>query len=76
MTEDQRGPKQQSWRSKPGCLPVAAGIGLVVIGVPMLVCPGPGIASIVLGLSLIGVGLGIRRPKAGGDSGTHEPGPR
>ncbi len=30
---------------------------LVAIGIPMLVCPGPGIASILLGLSLIAAGL-------------------
>lgn len=31
------------------------GVALVILGVPMLVCPGPGLASILLGLALIGV---------------------
>lgn len=47
--------------SKPGCLPVGVGVALVVMGIPMLICPGPGIGSILLGVSLIGVGLGVKR---------------
>lgn len=54
-----------SWRSKPGCLPVGVGLVLVAVGIPMLVCPGPGIGSILLGVSLIAIGLGIKRPGGG-----------
>lgn len=56
-----------SWRERRGCLPVGAGVVLVLLGIPMLVCPGPGIASILLGVSLIAVGLGIKPPRRPGD---------
>jgi hypothetical protein len=46
-------------RARSGCLSVAAGLVLVCIGIPMLVCPGPGIAAIAAGLGMIG--FGIRR---------------
>ena len=46
---------------KRGCGSIAAGIILVLIGIPMLVCPGSGIASIAAGVGMIAVGLGIGR---------------
>lgn len=45
-----------------GCISVASGIALMLLGVPMLVCPGPGIATIVLGFGLVLKGLGVRPP--------------
>jgi len=48
-----------------GCLPVAAGIALVLIGIPMLVCPGPGVAVIASGFGMIAVGLGLKRGNKG-----------
>jgi len=44
-----------------GCLSVIGGVLLVLIGIPMLVLPGPGIASILGGLALIARGFGLRR---------------
>jgi len=46
---------------KRGCGSVIAGVILVLIGIPMLVCPGPGMASIAAGVGMIAVGLGISR---------------
>ncbi len=46
---------------KRGCGSVFAGIVLVLIGIPMLVCPGPGMASVAAGIGMIAVGLGVRR---------------
>jgi len=46
---------------KRGCGSVFAGIALVLIGIPMLVCPGPGMASIAAGIGMIAVGLGANR---------------
>jgi hypothetical protein len=46
---------------KRGCGSVLAGIVLVLIGIPKLVCPGPGIASIAAGVGMIAIGLGISR---------------
>jgi hypothetical protein len=43
-----------------GCLSVGVGVVLVLVGIPMLVCPGPGIATIALGSGLILTGLGLR----------------
>ncbi|MDZ4654745.1 MAG: hypothetical protein U1F44_02550 [Coriobacteriia bacterium] len=43
-----------------GCLTVGVGVVLVVAGIPMLVCPGPGIATIALGSGLVLTGLGLR----------------
>lgn len=55
--------------SRPGCLPVAVGAVLVLLGIPMLICPGPGIGSILLGVSLIAIGLGVRRKTDDGSGG-------
>jgi hypothetical protein len=44
-----------------GCGSVFAGIVLVLIGIPMLVCPGPGMASIAAGIGMIAVGLDLHR---------------
>ncbi len=43
-----------------GCLTVGIGVVLVLVGIPMLVCPGPGIATIALGSGLVLTGLGLR----------------
>lgn len=53
-------------RRRGGCLWVVLGSFLVLIGIPMLVLPGPGLVSIGAGVALIMRGLGIRRP--GGDA--------
>jgi hypothetical protein len=52
-----------------GCISLAGGLVLVLIGIPMLVCPGPGLVTIVAGLGMIGAALGLRR-----QSGTDKPG--
>jgi hypothetical protein len=46
---------------KRGCFTVALGVVLVLAGIPMLVCPGPGMAAIAAGIGMIGVGLGLKR---------------
>lgn len=40
---------------------LALGIVLVLVGIPMLVCPGPGIGSILAGVGLIAYGITGRR---------------
>ena len=44
-----------------GCLAVALGIMLTLVGIPMLICPGPGMAVVTAGLGMVGVGLGLKR---------------
>lgn len=44
-----------------GCISLAGGLVLVLIGIPMLVCPGPGLVTIMAGLGMIGAALGVRR---------------
>jgi hypothetical protein len=44
-----------------GCGSVVVGSILVLVGVPMLICPGPGMAAILAGLGMIGVGLGLKK---------------
>lgn len=46
-----------------GCAALAGGVALVLLGIPMLVLPGPGIAAILAGLALVAKGLGLR-PRA------------
>lgn len=46
---------------RKGCLPLILGVLLVLIGIPMLVCPGPGVAAIAAGLGMIGASLGIKK---------------
>ncbi|MDI6902060.1 MAG: PGPGW domain-containing protein [Anaerosomatales bacterium] len=46
--------------SRSGCASFVLGGILVLIGVPMLVCPGPGIATILAGLGLMGFGTARR----------------
>lgn len=48
-------------RGSRGCGSIAIGTLLVLIGIPMLICPGPGMAAILSGLGMIGVGLGIKK---------------
>jgi len=43
-----------------GCLTAGIGVVLVLIGIPMLVCPGPGMAVIALGTGMVLAGLGLR----------------
>jgi hypothetical protein len=33
----------------------------VLFGIPMLICPGPGLATIAAGVAMIAASLGIRR---------------
>lgn len=40
-----------------GLVQVAVGAGLVLIGIPMLILPGPGLLSIVGGMALAGYGM-------------------
>lgn len=44
-----------------GCVSIVLGTLLVLIGIPMLICPGPGVAVILAGLGMIGVGLGLKQ---------------
>jgi hypothetical protein len=44
-------------RDSRGCGGVVLGSILVLIGIPMLICPGSGLAVILAGLGMIGVGL-------------------
>lgn len=53
-----------------GCLGVPGGLVLVLIGIPMLVCPGPGLVTMMAGLGMIGAALGLRRKP--GSPGTGE----
>ena len=48
-------------RGSRGCGSVVMGTLLVLVGIPMLICPGPGVAVILAGLGMIGVGLGIKK---------------
>lgn len=59
------GSGQDAQTGRRGCLTVAAGLVLVAVGIPMLVCPGPGVATIAAGLGMIAVGLGIKRREGG-----------
>lgn len=44
-----------------GCVGLALGVLLVLIGIPMLVCPGPGMASILAGGAMIAASLGLTK---------------
>ena len=46
---------------------IIGGIILILIGIPMLVCPGPGIISIVTGISMVLAGTGLKVPKSDGN---------
>lgn len=48
-------------RGSKGCGSVVLGSILVLVGIPMLICPGPGMATILAGLGMIGVGLGLKK---------------
>lgn len=47
-------------RHRRGCFPVILGGMTVLVGIPMLVCPGPGMAVIAAGVGMIAAGLGLR----------------
>lgn len=47
--------------SRRGCFAVVGGIVMVLAGIPMLVCPGPGLVTILAGFGMIGAGLGLKR---------------
>ncbi len=51
-----------------GCASFVLGGILVLIGIPMLVCPGPGIASILAGLGLMGFGSARRMAENDADA--------
>ena len=61
QTRDGSGSERPSEPKRRSGVLVGLGVGLVVVGVPMLVLPGPGILSIAAGAGLISRGLG--RPK-------------
>lgn len=42
------------------CLLVAGGVIVTLVGVPLLILPGPGIGAIALGIGMIATGLGWR----------------
>lgn len=42
------------------------GLLLVLVGIPMLVCPGPGIAAIAAGLGMLGVDVARKNRQEGG----------
>jgi hypothetical protein len=42
-------------------LVVGAGVVLVILGIPMLALPGPGLLTIAAGAGLVAVGLGRRK---------------
>ncbi|TLM76295.1 MAG: hypothetical protein FDZ70_06745, partial [Actinobacteria bacterium] len=44
-----------------GCATGCLGALLVLVGIPMLVCPGPGAATIASGLAMIGASFARRR---------------
>jgi hypothetical protein len=44
-----------------GCASFAIGALLVLVGIPMLVCPGPGMVTIASGLGMMGIGAMRRR---------------
>lgn len=46
-----------------GCVSVFLGSGMILIGIPMLICPGPGLATIVAGAGMVAAGLGLRMKK-------------
>ncbi|MBN2839520.1 MAG: hypothetical protein JXP37_00995 [Coriobacteriia bacterium] len=54
-------PQVQKTRGSRGCGGIVIGVLLVLIGIPMLICPGPGMAVILSGLGMIGVGLGLKK---------------
>ncbi len=56
LTAPERAP-----RGSRGCGSVVLGSILVLVGIPMLICPGPGMATILAGLGMIGVGLGLKK---------------
>lgn len=37
------------------------GVILILVGIPMLVCPGPGAAVILTGAGMVAAGLGLSR---------------
>lgn len=47
-------------KRRGSCLWLVLGTVLVLLGIPMLVLPGPGIAAILGGLAMIVKGLGVR----------------
>lgn len=51
---------QQASKRRGSCLWLVLGTLLVLLGIPMLVLPGPGIAAILGGLAMIAKGLGVR----------------
>lgn len=54
-------PSGRAPRGSRGCGGVVLGSILVLVGIPMLICPGPGMAVILAGLGMIGVGLGLKK---------------
>jgi uncharacterized membrane protein HdeD (DUF308 family) len=43
--------------NKRGCFTVVLGIVVVLVGIPMLICPGPGTAVVATGVGMIVLGL-------------------
>jgi len=49
-------PPETAQQPSRGCGSMVLGLLLVLAGLPMLVCPGPGMATIAAGLALLGIG--------------------
>lgn len=60
-TEDSRASERGTDRR--GCVSVFLGVGMILIGIPMLICPGPGAATILAGAGMVAAGLGLRVKK-------------
>lgn len=63
LTEPGEVPTDERGTSRRGCVSVFLGAGMILIGIPMLICPGPGLATIVAGAGMVAAGLGLRVKK-------------
>jgi hypothetical protein len=54
-------PESATDPERRSCLVVGLGVGLVILGVPMLALPGPGILTIAAGVGLIAMGRGKKQ---------------
>lgn len=48
---------------RKGCLTIALGVVVVLLGIVLLPCPGPGMATIAAGLGMMGLGAARRAPR-------------
>ena len=58
--DEREGPRTDArGTDRRGCVAVFLGTGMIIIGIPMLICPGPGLAMIVAGAGMLAAGLGF-----------------